>query len=74
MRWRRYAHRVATWDDIRRLAMAMPETTEPTPGQWRVKNKLYAWERPLRKAWLAQAPKRLAAAYLAEDGEQPVSG
>ena len=40
---------MATWKDVRRLALAMPETTEPSPGQWRVNEKLYIWERPLRK-------------------------
>jgi hypothetical protein len=42
---------VATWDDVRRIALALPETTERlsrgTP-QWRVKDKLFVWERPLR--------------------------
>ncbi len=45
---------MATWDDVRRVAMALPETVErPSPSgvlQWRVKNKLLAWERPLRRA------------------------
>jgi hypothetical protein len=129
---------MASWDDVRRLALALPEVTEsPTHGNpdWRVRDKSFAWERPLRKAdvialgdsapdgeilgarvpdegaklaliaddpsvyfttphftgypailvqlarispadleeliveaWLARAPKRLAAAYLAERG------
>lgn len=45
---------MATWHDVRRLALALPETTERDPGagvpQWRVKDKLFAWERPLRRA------------------------
>jgi hypothetical protein len=42
---------MATWDDVRRLALTLPETTEVisrgTP-QWRVKNKNFVWDRPLR--------------------------
>jgi hypothetical protein len=44
---------MATWEDVRRLALALPETEERTSGdgllQWRVKDKLIAWERPLRR-------------------------
>jgi hypothetical protein len=43
---------VATWDDVRRLALALPETSERESRgmrQWRVKDKLFVWERPLRK-------------------------
>jgi hypothetical protein len=42
---------VATWDDVRRLALALPETGERESRglrQWRVKDKLFVWERPLR--------------------------
>jgi hypothetical protein len=44
---------VATWDDVRRIALALPETSERESGgnrQLRVKNKLFVWERPLRRA------------------------
>ena len=44
---------MATWDDVRRLALAMPEATERSSRdrlQWRVKDKLFVWERPLRRA------------------------
>ena len=47
---------MATWDDVRRLALAMPEATEVLSRgatQWRVKNKLFVWERPLRRSDLA---------------------
>lgn len=47
---------MATWDDVRRLALALPETKEsPLHGQtaWKVKDKLFVWERPLRKGDLA---------------------
>src|SRR4051794_23434907 len=43
---------MATWDDVRRLALALPETEERTARsgiQWRVRNKLFVWERPLRR-------------------------
>jgi hypothetical protein len=43
---------MATWDDVRRIALALPETAERDPDRpsWRVKDKLFAWERPLRAA------------------------
>jgi hypothetical protein len=42
---------VAGWDDVRRIALALPEAEEDTTrGQasWRVKKKMFVWERPLR--------------------------
>jgi hypothetical protein len=54
---------MATWDDVRRLALSLPETSEqPMHGlmSWRVKDKMFVWERPLRqsdlKALGADAP------------------
>jgi hypothetical protein len=45
---------MATWEDVRRLALALPETSEKSSyGQtmaWQVKDKTFAWERPLRKS------------------------
>jgi hypothetical protein len=45
---------MATWDDVRRIALALPETIERASSegacQWRVRDKLFAWERPLRRA------------------------
>lgn len=44
---------MATWDDVRRIALELPETSERTTEgvlQWRVKEKLLTWERPLRRA------------------------
>jgi hypothetical protein len=44
---------VATWEDVRRLALALPETSERLSRdlrQWRVKDKAFVWERPLRRA------------------------
>ncbi len=43
---------MATWDDVREIALALPETTEEgLYGQpsWRVRKKLVVWDRPLRK-------------------------
>jgi hypothetical protein len=48
---------VATWDDVRRLALALPETSERESrglSQWRVRDKLFVWERPLRQSDLAE--------------------
>ena len=42
---------MASWEDVRRIALALPETTEkPMHGMvsWRVRDKLFVWERPLR--------------------------
>jgi hypothetical protein len=42
---------MANWDDVRRIALSLPETTEqPMHGlaSWRVRKKLFVWERPLR--------------------------
>ena len=45
---------MATWDDVRRLALALPETTEGSSAQaggqvWRVRDAMFAWERALRR-------------------------
>jgi hypothetical protein len=49
-----YRGRVATWDDVRRLALALPETSEDASRRaltsWRVRGKLFVWERPLGQA------------------------
>jgi hypothetical protein len=91
---------MATRDDVRQLALALPQTVEGSSREgfltWSVKSKAFAWERPLRRgdlealgdaapqgpalaarvpdlgakeallveAWLARAPRRLAAGYL----------
>jgi hypothetical protein len=44
---------VATWEDVQRIAMEMPEASERLSRerrQWRVKDKLFVWERPLRRS------------------------
>lgn len=41
-----------TWDDVSRIATALPEATEGTDTnglKWEVRGKYFAWERPLRK-------------------------
>jgi hypothetical protein len=43
---------MATWDDVQRLALALPETAEGESRghrHWRVKDKGFVWERPLRR-------------------------
>jgi hypothetical protein len=43
---------VASWDDVRRIALGLPEAEERLSRdlrQWRVKDKLFVWERPLRR-------------------------
>jgi hypothetical protein len=42
---------MADWDDVRRIALALPGATEGTAyGRlaWKVGGKLFVWERPLR--------------------------
>jgi hypothetical protein len=42
---------VASWEDVRRIALALPETSErPSHGHasWHVRDKGFVWERPLR--------------------------
>ena len=44
---------MATWEDVRAIALALPETTEqPSHGtaSWRVRDKAFVWERPLRQS------------------------
>lgn len=56
---------MASWDDVRSIALSLPEATEQSSygsnQAWSVRGKAFAWERPLRqsdlKALGAQAPK-----------------
>jgi hypothetical protein len=55
---------VATWEDVRRIALSLPEAHEQgTHGlaAWRIRDKLFVWERPLRRSDLRalgdQAPE-----------------
>jgi hypothetical protein len=41
------------WDEVRRIALALPETSERVSRdlrQWIVKDRLFVWERPLRRS------------------------
>jgi hypothetical protein len=47
---------VASFEDVRRIALSLPETSErPQWGNmsWRVRNKPFVWERPLRESDLS---------------------
>jgi hypothetical protein len=47
---------MADWDDVRRIASALPGATEEQSrgnAFWRVNKKGFVWERPLRKTDLA---------------------
>ena len=44
---------MATWDDVRRLALALPGASERESrglAQWVVSGRLFVWERPLRRS------------------------
>ncbi len=45
---------MANWDDVRQFALALPETDEHGSYggtlAWRVKQKGFVWERPLRRS------------------------
>ncbi len=44
---------MADWNDVRNIALSLPNTTERDASgvpQWRVNDKLFVWERPLRKS------------------------
>src|SRR4051794_7608873 len=47
---------MATWDDVSRIALGLPETSESTSygnRAWKVRDKTFVWQRPLRKSDLA---------------------
>jgi hypothetical protein len=51
---------VATWKQVSRIALALPETAEIHRGTmtWRVRDKLFVWERPLRPSDLRALGER----------------
>jgi hypothetical protein len=67
---------VATIEDVRRIALSLPETGERTSRgnlEWRVRDKGFVWERPLRKADIAALGDRVpdgpvCAAHTADEG------
>ena len=56
----RYDAVVATWKQVSRIALALPETAEIHRGTmtWRVRDKLFVWERPLRPSDLRALGER----------------
>ena len=43
---------MASWDDVRRIALALPGASERVSRdlrQWVVRDRLFVWERPLRR-------------------------
>ena len=69
--------RMASWADVRAVALGLPEVTETQTAhgsaRWHVKSKLFAWERPLRRGDLealgASAPDGpVLAAHVADLG------
>lgn len=55
---------MASFDDVRRIAMELPRTDERESRgnlQWRVAEKLFVWERPLRRADLEHLGDRAPA-------------
>jgi hypothetical protein len=49
-------------DDVRRIALSLPETSERESRgsmDWRVKDKGFVWERPLRKGDVAALGERV---------------
>ena len=44
---------MATWEDVARLALALPEAAQGTSygsASWKVRRATFAWERPLRRS------------------------
>ncbi|MEU9807221.1 MmcQ/YjbR family DNA-binding protein [Mycobacterium sp. NPDC050853] len=44
---------MATWDDVEGTVSGLPDVVETSPRVWKVRKKLFVWERPLRKRDLA---------------------
>ncbi len=48
---------MADWQHVRRVALSLPEASERSSrgrAQWRVREKLFVWERPLRPGEVRQ--------------------
>lgn len=67
---------MADWNDVRRIALALPGTGEKVSwghAMWRVKDKGFVWERPLRQGDIAALGDRVPdgpvyAAHTADEG------
>lgn len=67
---------MATWEDVRRVALGLPEVTAGTSygsAAWQVRKKSFVWERPLGRSDLAALADRaptgpVLAASLADVG------
>jgi len=49
----RYRQPIASWDDVSRLALSLPQAAEDLRRGlrfWRIRDRLFVWERPLRPA------------------------
>jgi hypothetical protein len=52
---------MSSWEDVGRIALSLPDSEEHISRhgrQWRVKRKLFAWERPLRPKEVAELGER----------------
>ena len=68
---------MATVDDVRRIALSLPETYERDSRgnlDWRVADKSFVWERPLRKGDIAALGDRVPAGpvYAARTADEGV--
>ncbi|MGO8960030.1 MAG: MmcQ/YjbR family DNA-binding protein [Streptosporangiaceae bacterium] len=68
---------MATVDDVRRIALSLPATAERDSRgnlDWRVADKSFVWERPLRKGDIAALGNRVPAGpvYAARTGDEGV--
>ncbi|MFW0872393.1 MmcQ/YjbR family DNA-binding protein [Rhodococcoides corynebacterioides] len=70
---------MAEWDDVRRIALSLPETDEHASyggaPAWRVKGKSFVWDRPLGAADLDElgddaATGPVLGARVADEGEK----
>lgn len=58
---------MATVDDVRRIALGLPETSERESRgnlDWRVRDKSFVWERPLRKGDIEALGDRVPAGHV----------
>lgn len=68
---------MATIDDVRRIALSLPQTSERESRgslDWRVADKSFVWERPLRRGDIAALGDRVpdGAVYAARTADEGV--